>query len=566
MPPSTPREVSTRETRGERALVVSEARARDSDTLHPEPHPSRTPNTGIAMNSPPSTRQNVMRSSPRDTRWQQVFESSAEQRVEASEELFGAGRIGVRRNISGENLGLLGGESRSARASKNLDEALLGGKDGGGGGKDADPLAAAFKALLYGLINTIVVTPVMIGFAAIIFRHESFRADPEVYAQLVKLVVFSSAVHQAAFTTTSSLPFAIGQVQDAGLIFLSKIASEIAEEMINEPREAMVATVLVTLSLSTALLGVALIITGKCRLASLVQYLPLPVVGGYLAFIGLYCLEAGLSMMSGEAVDSLIGLKMVEQWRALLTPTSLYYTLPGVTLGVGLLMALQRFHHFLVRPGAATAVPRRSPRAPCVQRTPLNTSLRTVRAAAGAAWAAAGHPARLLRPDGLHGLEPRRDAPAGPRRRGAAPGQPARRLGALRLLARALGAAAARGPHLVGHVRRRRLLVLARRGGDPDGHGAAARLQPRAHDGARGRRARSSAPPAAGAPPPAQARSDRASVVVRAQVGLSNFFSGLTGGFTGSYIFSQTLFTFRTGTRSRLCGGFVFVASMNCCP
>ena len=42
-------------------------------------------------------------------------------------------------------------------------------------------------------------------------------------------------------------------------------------------------------------------------------------------------------------------------------------------------------------------------------------------------------------------------------------------------------------------------------------------------------------------------------------VGISNLLSGLTGGFTGSYIFSQTLFTFRTGTRSRICGGLVLV-------
>jgi SulP family sulfate permease len=30
-------------------------------------------------------------------------------------------------------------------------------------------------------------------------------------------------------------------------------------------------------------------------------------------------------------------------------------------------------------------------------------------------------------------------------------------------------------------------------------------------------------------------------------VGISNVMSGLTGGFTGSYIFSQTIFTYRTG-------------------
>ena len=43
-------------------------------------------------------------------------------------------------------------------------------------------------------------------------------------------------------------------------------------------------------------------------------------------------------------------------------------------------------------------------------------------------------------------------------------------------------------------------------------------------------------------------------------VGISNLLSGLSGGFTGSYIFSQTLFTFRTGTNSRACGAFVLTA------
>ena len=37
-------------------------------------------------------------------------------------------------------------------------------------------------------------------------------------------------------------------------------------------------------------------------------------------------------------------------------------------------------------------------------------------------------------------------------------------------------------------------------------------------------------------------------------VGFANLFSGLTGGFTGSYIFSQTIFTMRTGLRTRAVG------------
>jgi hypothetical protein len=37
-------------------------------------------------------------------------------------------------------------------------------------------------------------------------------------------------------------------------------------------------------------------------------------------------------------------------------------------------------------------------------------------------------------------------------------------------------------------------------------------------------------------------------------VGLSNLLSGASGGFTGSYIFSQTILNLRRGVRSRLCG------------
>ena len=45
-------------------------------------------------------------------------------------------------------------------------------------------------------------------------------------------------------------------------------------------------------------------------------------------------------------------------------------------------------------------------------------------------------------------------------------------------------------------------------------------------------------------------------------VGISNLLSGLTGGQTGSYIFSQTIFTMRTGIRSRLQAVFIVVFSL----
>lgn len=44
-----------------------------------------------------------------------------------------------------------------------------------------------------------------------------------------------------------------------------------------------------------------------------------------------------------------------------------------------------------------------------------------------------------------------------------------------------------------------------------------------------------------------------------ATVGIGNFMSGLTFGFTGSYIFSQTIFTYRTGVHSRWIGVMIMV-------
>ena len=103
------------------------------------------------------------------------------------------------------------------------------------------------------------------------------------------------------------MPFAVGQVQDAGLIFLSSMARFVVADGLQHDDHAAttMAAALWTLGLATALLGVMLIVIGRLRLASLAQYLPVPVVGGYLAYIGFYCGQAGLAMMSGVEVTSL---------------------------------------------------------------------------------------------------------------------------------------------------------------------------------------------------------------------------------------------------------------------
>eukprot|EP00051_Salpingoeca_urceolata_P016802 m.225666 g.225666 ORF g.225666 m.225666 type:complete len:984 (-) comp18784_c0_seq2:379-3330(-) len=214
------------------------------------------------------------------------------------------------------------------------------------------------KGLIFGLVNSIILVPVMISFAQIIFRDEYFQS-PDRMPYLIKLVMLSSTVHQLCFTLFSSLDFAVGQVQDAGLIFLSTMSSSIVHSLHKElehesdsEREAVIlATTLCWLAMSTAMLGAAVWLTGKLKLASLVQYLPMPVVGGYLAYIGLYCLEAGLSLMSQTSVST------IKEWGQLFTHDRVLLMLPGVLLGVALFIILGRFRHYAVLPCCLMTIP-----------------------------------------------------------------------------------------------------------------------------------------------------------------------------------------------------------------
>ena len=156
---------------------------------------------------------------------------------------------------------------------------------------------------LYGCINGVVIIPISISFTSIIFRDQAFH---HILPVLTKLVLFSSVVHQLSFLTLSSLPFAIGQVQDAGLIFLSAMNGAITLSLsLADQKNSIIPTCLFTLSISTFLLGLSLVTLGKFKLAQLVQYIPMPVLGGYLAYIGFFCFEASLSMMAGELITLL---------------------------------------------------------------------------------------------------------------------------------------------------------------------------------------------------------------------------------------------------------------------
>lgn len=198
-------------------------------------------------------------------------------------------------------------------------------------------------SVMYGLVNAVIVLPVIMSFGNIIYHDDFFRPYLPV---LVKLTVVSGVVHQFCFSTLSTLPFAVGSVQDAGLIFLSTIASSIVRYCKDRgcDDEQILATTLVGLSIFTASLGIGLIVIGKLKLAGYVQKLPTPVVGGYLAFIGFFCGQSALCLLSGKHVTGIM------EWYKFMEKSSLLLLAPGVIGGVGIYISVRKLKHMAVLP------------------------------------------------------------------------------------------------------------------------------------------------------------------------------------------------------------------------
>ncbi|KAG9401414.1 hypothetical protein AC1031_009275 [Aphanomyces cochlioides] len=210
-------------------------------------------------------------------------------------------------------------------------------------------MANLIQSTIYGIINAILAIPTMYGYAAIIFSHPDFASFMPI---LTKLVMLSSVIHQIMFCLLSSLPFAIGQVQDAGLIFLSAIATSICVQLGPEVSlEAKVSTTVVTIGIATAMLGVTLVALGKFKLAGLVSYLPMPVVGGYLAYIGLFCLFAGLSLCTGLVINDVGSmLQIATSWE------NIILSLPGVLGGYLFLVISHKCDDAFSLPGVIVGV------------------------------------------------------------------------------------------------------------------------------------------------------------------------------------------------------------------
>lgn len=152
----------------------------------------------------------------------------------------------------------------------------------------------------------------------------------------------------------------VGTTQDGSGVILALGAAAAAAAMPAAAPEVLAATVSTLLLLATLAFGGLCLLLGSFGLGTLVRYLPMPVIGGFLAGTGWLLVAGGI----GVAAQASFGWSLLE-------PGAAVRWLPALVLGVAMLVAVQVGRH------AALLVPSAlSP--PCCS-TPSWASASTVR-------------------------------------------------------------------------------------------------------------------------------------------------------------------------------------------
>ena len=126
---------------------------------------------------------------------------------------------------------------------------------------------------------------------------------------------------------------------------LFTIASAVAASMSLASGEAMFATMVVIVALSTLTTALCFLLIGRLRLANLFRFMPYPLVGGFLAGLGWVLSVSSIPIASGIALnwDTLPGL---------LESGTIWKWAPGVAYALVLLPVTKFRPHFLILPAS----------------------------------------------------------------------------------------------------------------------------------------------------------------------------------------------------------------------
>ncbi len=163
-----------------------------------------------------------------------------------------------------------------------------------------------------------------------------FTGPLEPYLGLgIGLAVLSTAVMCAVLAWRSSYPAVLGSAHLApGLIVAVMASAMVARLGPDAPDAVVLGTLVALMALSTMSLGLVLLLFGQRRLGNLIRYVPYPVTGGLLAYVGLRLLHKGMEIMLGHPLTLETGMMLLQAGQLALW-------LPGVLAAIALMVLQQ---------------------------------------------------------------------------------------------------------------------------------------------------------------------------------------------------------------------------------
>jgi SulP family sulfate permease len=198
-----------------------------------------------------------------------------------------------------------------------------------------------FTNVSAGLVAGLVTLTYSISYAALIFSGDLSPYLPlGISSALTGAVILGIVVALA-----SSLPFVIAGPDGNAAALLALMASNIAQALTAANQETKIGvTVWVSIALSTVLTGLLLFLMGRLQLGRFIRFIPYPVLGGFLAGVGLLLTQGSFTVMTGKSLT-------FSNLPFLLSMSHLLLWFPGLILAIVLMVMLPRFKKFWVLPG-----------------------------------------------------------------------------------------------------------------------------------------------------------------------------------------------------------------------
>ncbi|MFT5369397.1 MAG: SulP family sulfate permease [Candidatus Latescibacterota bacterium] len=194
-------------------------------------------------------------------------------------------------------------------------------------------------SIVAGGVAGVLAVTFMFSYSAVMFTEDLAVLVPRATGAMLFGAVIIAVISAlfGAIRGTVALP----QDNPTAIIVVMISAMQSTLATANSP-DMVYLHVAVIIFLSTALAALVFFAIGHWRLASMVQYIPYPVIGGFLAGTGWLLFKGAFSVMGNVPLD-------FSRLPELMADINLWW--PGVLYAAIVMIVTTRFNHFLVMPG-----------------------------------------------------------------------------------------------------------------------------------------------------------------------------------------------------------------------